>query len=462
MSWSVSAFAEIHSLVCEETKVNRALRETETCTIEASGNAGADGRNGASGMNGSNGVSGSRGGDGSRIEVLLVGPSGCDKFFVSQGLGSRTTALPLLASKSSMQLLSLGGAGGDGGHGGNGCHGYDGSKGYDATKSTIGTDGGRGGAGGDGGNGGHGGNGGNGGDIVVNTSVDDVDLLLSIDGVNVKGGRGGNGGSGGAGGQGGRGGQGGAGLTWQTRVYDSYNSNYHTEYHSKPGGCAGANGPNGSNGRCGQAGADGVSGKYTIRVHDMKARTVREYGRIFCLHPKYTGRVDASDMGGNIEPGQVVSLCEVGIHNTGGMPSPAMINNNKDGICVRLVDNNLVSMLSESSVILPVAINPSCDYFLPNGFKCLVHRAKPNITADAPPFQYNVDFKLAAHSTRLRRVLTDFARPPVTVTVQYPVLLAAIRGGRTGLAGDFIPFAAAVQNIANIELGSAAPRRAHD
>lgn len=397
------------------------------------------------------------------IQILILAPTSGNFFWVSLGTPTSVTSHPLHSSSTSINLIARGGNGGDGGQGGDGRDGEAGWDGADATQSSSGTNGGNGTAGGNGGSGGHGGRGGNGGNITINVQREHVDLLLCVDLTDPSGGAGGLGGAGGAGGRGGEGGRGGCSHTWTTYESKPDGSGYFSYKHTNPGGYDGRNGPDGRNGTGGSDGAAGVSGKYTIRVQDMDTATITSYLSVYDLYVVKTGIVDASKYGGIVEPGQLVPLTSIVIGNQGGMPSPGLINpsgKQDHGICVGLVNTSLVTMVPTSAVILRTAIPANQQCNLGSHLQCQIHRVSAMPAPNSPPLQYDVTLQLTAHSTRLMRILPSFARAPVHVTVRYPVEIDAVKGGRTGLAGDHIPFAVCIKSIASIALGvdAASPR----
>lgn len=394
------------------------------------------------------------------IQILIAAPTSGDSFWVSQGTPGSVTSHPLYSASTSIKLIARGGNGGNGGKGGDGMDGKAGSDGWDATEYRSGTNGGNGSPGGNGGSGGHGGRGGSGGNITINVQREHVDLLLCVDQTDPSGGSGGHGGKGGTGGTGGRGGYGGSSYTWTETTHNSDGSTSSVT-RSNSGGSNGRKGADGRNGTNGSSGTAGVSGKYTIRVHDMDSASTTSYSSIYDMYVVQTGIVDASKTGGIVEPGQVVPLTNIVIGNKGGMPSPARTNpsgKQDHGICVGLVNTSLVTMIPASAVILRTAIPTNHQCNLGSDLQCKIHRISPMLAPNSPPLQYDVTLQLTAHSTRLMRLLPSFARAPVQVTVRYPLEIEAVKGGRTGLAGDHIPFAVCVKNIASIGLGVDAAR----
>ena len=110
-------------------------------------------------------------------------------------------------------ITACGGQGGRGGSGGNGQGGGNGVNGQPATQDKSGTNGGPGGAGGIAGDGTSGAAGGKAGQIKVVLKEEDLDLLLAVKEIDVKGGQGGKAGMNGKPGPGGQGGRGGTSYT---------------------------------------------------------------------------------------------------------------------------------------------------------------------------------------------------------------------------------------------------------
>jgi hypothetical protein len=118
-----------------------------------------------------------------------------------------------IGKEGTITISACGGQGGRGGSGGNGQGGGHGMDGRNATKEMSGTNGGPGGAGGTAGDGTSGATGGKAGQIKVIVKEEDLDLLLAVKEINVKGGKGGKAGLNGTPGPGGFGGRGGTSYT---------------------------------------------------------------------------------------------------------------------------------------------------------------------------------------------------------------------------------------------------------
>lgn len=184
------------------------------------------------------------------------------------------------------------------------------------------------------------------------------------------------------------------------------------------------------------------------------------YKQIYHLYVKTPGTVNTSATGGIIEPGQVISLSGVVIGNDGGMPSPGIVpNTTAHGICVKISNNTELTMIDSTAVVLPVSIPNGSNLSLATALQCRINRVSTRLPAiNGTPLTYPASLLLTAYSTRLMRIVPTFTTTQVTVTVQYPVQLAAVKGGRTALAGDHIPFAVCLHNIATIALGQEASK----
>jgi hypothetical protein len=143
-----------------------------------------------------------------------------------------------------------------------------------ATRHSCGTNGGPGGPGGNGGNATSGAIGGNGGFVQIIVTEADMDLLLMLAPIKVRGGRGGEPGFNGHGGSGGPGGMGGFSHSWTTSHTEHYRDSNghmqtrtHTQHHHNPGGMSGPSGPDGYPGNAMvQQGMDGANGQYEFIV----------------------------------------------------------------------------------------------------------------------------------------------------------------------------------------------------
>ena len=214
-----------------------------------------------------------------------------------------------------------GGKGGNGGRAGDGQPGSAGARGRDATRFSNGTDGGDGGAGGDAGSPSDGASGGDAGDVTLQVRQSDLGLLMLIKG-NLSGGDIGFAGEPGIGGKGGPGGPGGRGYHWTTTstFTDSKgNTQTRTHHHYNPGGSDGRSGRNGypSSYRA-KDGQPGSAGRLRIVVANQDGSTA-EYRAPYDLQLVDFDVAGESDV---FEPDSLISIDNIVIRNTGGMPTP--------------------------------------------------------------------------------------------------------------------------------------------
>ena len=214
-----------------------------------------------------------------------------------------------------------GGKGGNGGRGGDGGPGAKGYRGRDATRFSHGTNGGPGGHGGHAGNPSDGANSGDGGYVELVVDENDLGLLMLLKG-DLSAGNIGFAGRPGRGGVGGKGGRGGSSYHWtETRSYTDSNGNRRTRiiHRSNPGG---RNGRDGINGRPSsyraKDGMRGQAGKLIINVVD-------QHQKITSYDSPYDLELISFDIASEyrvLEPDSLVSIDQLTIQNTGGMPTP--------------------------------------------------------------------------------------------------------------------------------------------
>ncbi len=218
-------------------------------------------------------------------------------------------------------IQAPGGRGGNGGRGGHGQRGSDGPRGRDATRYRRGTDGGPGGNGGHAGNATDGSNGGNGGRIQLEVSDKELGLLMLVKG-NLAGGTIGFAGKPGIAGAGGKGGPGGSSHSWsETSTYRTHDGKTATRStrRSNPGG------HRGSNGKIGlpslyhaQDGQEGKAGTLQIVVAHADGNQT-QYASPFNLELM---TFDVASETHVIEPDSLVSIDQIAVRNSGGMPLP--------------------------------------------------------------------------------------------------------------------------------------------
>ena len=275
---------------------------------------GGDGTDGAAGYNGEDGHPGEKGSSGSDLSISLSG----DVSAVNMCIDEQCCAIARLREDAVVFVDCRGGDGGEGGEGGVGGAGGKGGDGGNGGSRGCGGHGGDGGMGGSGGHGGVGGDAGNGGHCVIRTSDPRLLMLVEID---CRAGTSGRGGLGGSGDTGGRRGYGGDGGTW-------------VELDSSPGapegairtmtGMRGKPGSSGSSGRDGQKGHDGKLGRdggILWLIESATGDVLQESGvRYEAVVTSLKVTPPAQDE--LYEPNQPITISEVVIKNTGGLPLP--------------------------------------------------------------------------------------------------------------------------------------------
>lgn len=305
----------------------------------ANGKEGSGGKNGANGIHGhgylSQGTSGGDGGCGEHGEDGMEGESGTDGSSVILNLSGDAANLCVsgscsfvakLGGEESKEVLFVDCHGGDGGDGGNGGDGGRGGRGGDGVKGAWGGDGGNGGDGGMGGDGGRAGNGGNagsGGNCVIQAV--DPRLLMLVEANCTHGipGRWGNGGKGGEGGPRGFGGEGGAGDI-DSLDHNSTENAAAADVVIVPG-LRGKPGMTGIYGEDAADSADGLPGENGGILWVIKSPN----GEV--LHrsgTRYDAEVVSLEVSTNsesciYEPNQEISVSNITVVNSGGLPLPA-------------------------------------------------------------------------------------------------------------------------------------------
>lgn len=218
-------------------------------------------------------------------------------------------------------IEALGGRGGDGGRGGNGQPGATGSHGRNATRYRNGTNGGSGGNGGHAGDASDGSDGGSGGKVQISLSELELGLLMLVKG-NLTGGSIGFAGQPGHPGIGGKGGQGGRSHSWtETQSYTTHDGKRATRTVRR----SNSGGRNGSRGHSGlpslyraQDGHQGAAGKLQILVTDSTGKRTT-YPSPFDLE---LTTFDVAAETNVIEPDSLISIDQIEVRNSGGMPLP--------------------------------------------------------------------------------------------------------------------------------------------
>ncbi len=240
------------------------------------------------------------------------------KLKVTDSSSSISTVVKL-GGESCEHVMFVDACGGDGGHGGSGGDGGNGGAGGDGGRGGPEGDGGHGGDGGmagDGGDGGAGGNAGNGGTCVIQTSDPRLLMLIEVDCNPGAPGKSGVGGKAGEGGRRGFGGDGGASVS--PNGTPSLPGSSSVGLRGKPG-MTGSIGHDGLEGSDGQTGASGSilwviqSGNGEI-LHKAESRYDAEITSL-------TVTPGVND--GVYEPNQRISIENVVVTNSGGLPLPA-------------------------------------------------------------------------------------------------------------------------------------------
>lgn len=249
--------------------------------------------------------------------TLILNVSGdATKLKVTDSLSMSTTAK--LGGDNCEYVMVMDCHGGDGGNGGDGGVGGDGGAGGDGGRGGPDGDGGHGGDGGMGGTGGHGGaggNAGNGGACVIQTQ--DPRLLMLVE-VNCKAGKPGKGGTGGKSGEGGTRGFGGDGGP-----SSSPGGTPPSPRSSSVGlrGKPGMTGSAGNNGRVGNDGKPGSNGGILWVIQSNIGKVLHEAGTRYDAEiTSLTVTPGVND--GVYEPNQRISIEDVVVKNSGGLPLP--------------------------------------------------------------------------------------------------------------------------------------------
>lgn len=170
-----------------------------------------------------------------------------------------------------------------------------------------------------------------------------MDLLLLIDDIVVRSGRGGRAGRNGRGGRGGPGGPGGSSYSWTTSqqrwVHGGYThrnvpgtdkweqvelpGHYTTDYthHSNSGGNYGSSGRDGNDGNAiTRNGSDGQTGSFKYVIESKEGRRKEYQDKYYLKVIDFGQAYDYDD--GIVEPGELGTVDQLVIKNTGSMPSP--------------------------------------------------------------------------------------------------------------------------------------------
>lgn len=278
---------------------------------------GGDGTDGIAGANGEGGENGERGGNGNDLAIQLTGDASALKMCINE----QCCAIARLGGEGNQGVVFVDCRGGNGGEGGTGEVGGAGGKGGDGGNGGNRGCGGHGGDGGMGGNGGHGGTGGgagSGGHCVIRTP--DPRLLVLVE-VDCRAGTYGRGGSGGNSGGGGKSGYGGEGGSWVESDLSpgASESSTHTVRGMK--GKPGSSGNSCLDGKAGRGGMQGKDGGILWVVESPSGDVLHQSGT------RYKATVTSLEISPALhddvyEPNQPITISEVVVSNTGGIPLP--------------------------------------------------------------------------------------------------------------------------------------------
>ena len=333
-----------------------------------------------------------------------------------------------------------GGKGGNGGRGGDGGPGSVGHRGRNATRFSWGTNGGPGGSGGNAGNPSDGARGGVGADVTISVGESDQGLLMLLKG-DLAGGGLGFAGVPGSGGKGGDGGKGGSSYHWtETRGYTDSQGKRRTRivHRTNPGG---QNGPKGRNGAASSYRArDGM----TARTGTLQIEVVNEAGIRKHYGAPYNLELLTFDVAREyqlLEPDSLISVDNLVIRNSGGMPTPPNYS-------VRVfVQSDRWLIYDNVDLVLEQSLEPSETItFDRNGLKV---RLGDHIV-DAPrkrPFRLRYDVSpRASMENGISREFRQFENAQ-QIDVRFPVELRAITSLNSMAAGESTRVIWAVTNV---------------
>ena len=353
-----------------------------------------------------------------------------------------------------IKLFAMGGYGGHGGHGGNGERGGRGYPGRDATFHIPGERGFPGMPGGSNGLASDGSHGGSGGKIIVRVPHDQTQLLYAL-GYNVSGGKGGSAGDHGRVGAGGPGGYGGDSFTWIEETVEEYidqNGERQTRTVRKtiveP---AGDQGPSGKAGRKRRRtrynGGDGYNG--SIEYHVVQADgSVEVFNKVYDV--ELVG-FDVVEHDGNkiIEPGEKITVKNIVVRNTGGMPLPK-----KRRVHIFIKNSDWVT--SEPVTLeIPASLKPGQTYEFKNQtLSFQVNNTKAQHIGEAP-FETKGQISPKAIQSGTLTLMDNFGGAK-NFEVSYPVQVTPITALRSIEPGTGSRIFWEVKNISNKKIGSLA------
>lgn len=394
---------------------------------------GGTGGDGFCGICGENGTRGDDGGPGSGVILDISGSA--EELHIS----GTCNAVARLGGEDHQEVVFVdcrGGDGRDGGKGGDGGRGGDGADGGKGATGGDGGHGGDGGMGGDGGDGGNGGNAGSGGSCIVQTV--DSQLLMLVE-ANCKAGTAGNGGSGGKPGEGGRGGFGGEGGHVIADVPSQENP-YTLTLRGKPG----MTGPQGEWGEPGTDGLPGRDGGILWVVKSANGEVLHRAGTRYDAEV-VSMNVSTSTDNGIYEVNQRISVSNVTVTNSGGLPLPAG---------AKLFFPSSETVRFEPTVFTMPELAPEESFQVPITFHGRI--------ADEPPPNAPGAFVSQAHfAPRIELLGRPFEKSILeqTLTVQYPIKLAFALSKLNVGRGEVTTLEVGVENISGLPFGTCHSRR---
>ena len=329
---------------------------------------------------------------------------------------------------------ACGGDGGDGGVGGDGGAGGAGGDGGRGGPEGDGGHGGDGGTGGHGGTGGAGGNAGNGGLCIVQTSDPRLLMLVEVDCSSGTPGKGGIGGKPGEGGRRGFGGDRGTSISPNGTPLLS---------ESLSAGLRGKPGMTGCVGQSGIAGKDGEAGSNGSILWLIQSNNGEE------ILAKAGTRYDAEIVsltitpginGGVYEPNQKISIQDVVIKNTGGLPLPAGC---------KLFFPSSETVRFEKTVFTLPEILPNKSFSVPDVFCGRVFDLPP--VNEPGPF-----FTEASFIPRIELMGRPFEKSSVekTIPVTYPLKLPFALSHSNISRGEVTTLDIGIENTSSVTYGN--------
>ncbi|MCB9026539.1 MAG: hypothetical protein H6625_09505 [Bdellovibrionaceae bacterium] len=392
--------------------------------------------------------------------------------------GSNTNITVDYSKNNYLLFNARGGRGGNGGWGGDGQGGCNGRNGRDADKSSKGSNGTDGCRGGNGGDGTTGSMGGQGGIVTIRLNENDMHLAMLFK-IDIEGGDGGDPGKNGQPGQGGNKGRGGDSHSWTTRRQigescsggdqvcsggglvsngdGSYSSTSQTctttpvhctptytyDSHYNSGGSDGHDGPSGSPGRGNiQRGAKGPSGKYEVLVSYQNG-SIERYAKVFSLSLISYDLIDENN-NGIFEPGEKVSVSNMIVKNTGGMPTPygkakaLVFLQNTDWFAANPIQIEIPRLQAGQSY----QVNQAIEFKIKD----------TNVIGQNERLVIKDSITPISKLTRIDQVFGDF-KLPKTISITYPIEITPIVAQKMVGSGETITVSWKVKNISKKSFG---------